>query len=438
MRVCGGLSRAAILVTATLLLSRHAEATPSSHIIQTQAPLPVAVAHSVLTLPEAEHELSHANPAVLQAQQVRDALQHQAVAIRQLPDPEVGLMAQNVPINSFSLAQGQNAMLSIGISQRFPAFGKRAAQGRVARAQSRSALYGILASQAQSLLALRVAWIDAMYDQQALAILRNQQTLDTESVQVALARFRAGAAPEVDALRARLDEQALGNILSQVQALHTAAIATIAALLARPDLPTLAAGWPRMPTPRSLAAIEAQLAGNPLLREAKTAQQATEAQVAVAHSAYYPNVTVSGSYGKSYYPGMPDQVTVGVTLSLPLFTADRQDQMLDAAQAQAAASRDAQQQQSLLMLRTLHIQFAQYLSAQAQLKRTRDTLLPTAQAAFAAALATYASGQTNMNSLLKTQQSVLQYALEEISLRRDLANAEANLDYLATGVERKS
>ncbi|MHB8455760.1 MAG: TolC family protein [Acidiferrobacterales bacterium] len=400
--------------------------------------MPVTVTSPPLTLPEAEDELSHANPAVLQARQVQAALQHQAVAIRQLPDPEIGLMAQNVPTNSFSLAQNQNAMLSIGISQRFPAFGKRAAQGRVARAKSQSALYGILATRAQSLLALRVAWVDAMYDQQVLAILRNQQTLDTESEQVALARFRAGAAPEVDALRAQLDEQALGNTVSQVQALHTAAIATIAALLARPDLPTLAASWPQMPTPPSLAAIEARLADNPLLREAKTAQQAAEAQVAVAHSAYYPNVTVSGSYGKSYYPGMPDQMTVGVTLSVPLFTADRQDQVLDAAQANAAASRDAQQQQSLRMLSTVHIQFAQYLSAQTQLERTHDTLLPTAQAAFAAALSTYSSGQTNMNSLLKTQKAVLQYALEEISLRRDLANAEANLDYLATGVEHKS
>lgn len=391
-----------------------------------------------LTLAAAERVLMHVNPGVLRAQRVRDALAHDAVAVRQLPDPQLDLMAQNAPLPTLSLAQGEDAMLSVGITQQFPPFGKRSAEGRVLRTESESALYGMLATEAQRLLALRVAWNDAMYDQAALAVLQRQQALARLTVQAADAQFRAGRGTEADLLRAQLDRGSLDNQVTQVRAAAEAARAAIAALLALPDLPALASGWPKMPPPPTLAEIDGRLSGNPLLREAEATQRAAQARMAVARSAYYPKVAIAGSYGKSVYPGMPDTVTLGITLSLPIFTADRQDQGLEAARARAAAARYARMQQVLQLRRTLRTQFAQYVSVRAQLLKTNQVLLPTARAAFAAALASYGPGQTPMNTLLKTQRAVLRYALEETSLRRQQGTAAANLDYLATQVDTRS
>ncbi|MHB1832345.1 MAG: TolC family protein [Acidiferrobacteraceae bacterium] len=434
MPVCSEVLRAVIVVTATLG-SQLVRAAVGRETVQQQAP--VMISRPPLTLVAAERELLKNNPVVLQARQVRAALRHQAIAMRQLPDPEVGLMAQNVPVDSLALSQGQNAMLSVGISQHFPAFGRRAAEGRVGRAQSQSARYRVLATRAQSLLALRLAWSDAIYDAQALRLLRAQRALDDESVAAARARFRAGRISESEWLRARLDQQALGNQEAQAQALSSAAVAAIAALLARTTIPMLAPGWPSLPTPPTLAGLEARLNGNPALRAAHSRQEAAKAQIAVARSAYYPNVTVSGAYGKSYYPGMPNQVTMGVTLSVPLFTTDRQDQGLDAARARAAASGYTYQDQALRMLQKTRAQFATYISVKTQLERTRDTLVPTARLAFSAALAGYAAGTVEMRDLLRAQRSVLHYALLELSLRRERMATTAQLDYLATGVERQ-
>ena len=397
--------------------------------------LPPSASSPVLTLGQAEHELLRRNPALRRARAIREGLQHQAIAIAQLPDPELGLMALDVPVTTLSLAQGQNAMLSVGLSQHFPAFGQRAARGREWHHKSRAALYGILATRAQSLLALRTAWADALYGTRAIALLRRQQQLYSESVRAAGARLRAGTAPETDLLRARLEQLALANQISRARALETAALATVASLLVRPALPALDQAWPDLAPPPSLAAIEGGLPGNPLLRKADAGRQAAEDALAVARSGYYPTVTVFGSYGKTYYPGMPDQVTVGVNISLPLFTIDRQDQRRDAARADLTAARDAYQDRAARLLARTRTEFAHYLSIQEQLTQSRQQLLPTARAAFSAALASYGADQMRMSRVLQAQRTELRYSLAQLELRRDLLATQANLDYLATGRE---
>ena len=400
------------------------------------AQAPPASPPAPLTLAQAQARLARVNPAVLGAEQSQEALRHQAVAASQLPDPELGLMAQNFPANNLSSpSQGQNAMLSLGISQRLPAFGQRKHRGEELQEESQAASYGVAAARTENILALQLGWFDAIYADQARSVLRTQRELETESVQAALARFRAGSAPEADVLRARLDEQALANRLSKVQALHTAACARIAELLNVQELPELAAGWPAIPEPPALKTIENGLAYNPLLRQSEALNRAAGAGVEVARSEYHPDITVFGSYGKSYYPGMPNQVTAGINVTLPIFTARRQDQTLDAARARARASGYAYLQQSLALRKRARALFAQYASLQTQLHRTREELLPTAKAAYAAALAAYAAGQTDMTGLLRTQQAVLEYALDDIQLRRELLSTRAELDYLATHVE---
>ncbi|MHB8405458.1 MAG: TolC family protein [Gammaproteobacteria bacterium] len=419
-------SRVFSTLATVLLFAVSAAAMPAPSSASPPAPL---------TLAQAQARLARVNPGVLGAEQSQEALRHQTVAASQLPDPEIGLMAQNFPANSLSPSQGPNAMLSLGISQRLPAFGQRKHRGEELQEESRAAFYAVAATKTENLLALQLGWFDAIYAGQALEVLRTQRELETESAQAALARFRAGAAPEADVLRARLDEQALANRLSQVQALRTAARARIAELLNAEELPELAAGWPVIPEPPALKTIENGLAYNPLLRQSAALNRAAGAGVEVAKSEYHPDITVFGAYGKSYYPGMPNQVTAGINVTLPIFTARRQDQTLDAARARARASGYAYLQQSLSLLKRARTLFAQYASLQTQLHRTRDVLLPTAKAAFAAALAAYTAGQTDMTSLLRTQQAVLEYALDEIQLRRELLSTQAELDYLATHVE---
>lgn len=386
---------------------------------------------AVLTLAQAEQQLLRRNPSIAEAQKLRQALTHQAIAMAQLPDPQLGLMAQNVPVGSLSFAQGPNAMLSVGVSQEFPPFGERAAKGQLGQSRTDAQYFGLLATRAQKLLALRQMWATAVYDRHAIAVLCHQQHLAQESVEAAIARIRAGDGTEADALRARAAALSLKNSLLQARSLKIQADAGIAELLARPDLPRIATQWPVLPRPASLVTLEAGLPGHPVVREAESRVQKSQAQVAIARSAYYPDVTVSGSYGNSYYPGMPNTLTVGISVSLPLFVGQRQDQRLAAAEDRAAAARDALEHREIQLRRRLQVAFSQDLQAQAEERLTRTQLLPVARAAFSASLADYRAGRITLGELLKAQGRLLTYALEDQQLRRAVVQAEAALDYFA-------
>ncbi|MBU2768289.1 TolC family protein, partial [Acidithiobacillus ferrivorans] len=85
-----------------------------------------------LSLRDAEAIALRQNPGLGALTQKIAELRHKAVAVAQLPDPHLDLGALNLPLNSFSMNQQQMSMLSVGLSQTFPSFGKLGLEGQQA------------------------------------------------------------------------------------------------------------------------------------------------------------------------------------------------------------------------------------------------------------------------------------------------------------------
>ncbi len=184
-----------------------------------------------LTLAAAEAHLTAGNPALAATEQRIRALQRQADAATRLPDPKVSLDASNLPTNSFSLTQQVTTMLSVGVSQEFPASGKLALQGESLRAQASEERYGREVQRAELVLALRRAWLAAIYTRKAQAIVREQEALAAQNEQAALAAYRSARSPQSDVLRARLAIEELRNDLDALGADESAELARIAQFL---------------------------------------------------------------------------------------------------------------------------------------------------------------------------------------------------------------
>ena len=73
-----------------------------------------------LTLPAAEELALAADPAVAASQSRANALQEQAVADGQLPDPKLTFGVFNVPVDDLSLKQESSSQLRTGVKQAFP------------------------------------------------------------------------------------------------------------------------------------------------------------------------------------------------------------------------------------------------------------------------------------------------------------------------------
>ena len=381
-----------------------------------------------LTLTAAETRLMAGNPALAGAEQRIRALQRQADAATRLPDPKVSLDASNLPTNNFSLTQQATTMLSVGVSQEFPAFGKLALQGRSLQAQASEQRYGRAAQRAVLALALRRAWLAAVYTRKAATIVREQQGLAAQSEQASLASYRSARIPQSDVLRAKLALEELRNDLDVLRADESAQLARIAQLLGVERAPDIDGHWPDLSAPP--ADPQAALASQPLLQQARAKVHANAIAVRLARKAYEPSFTVGASYGKSFMPGSPNFVSVGVSFNVPLFAGRRIDDEVDVAGARELEARFAEQDQRLALVRQMRDAQARWRSLRDKWSRETTRMLPLARQAQRATLSAYASGQGSLGDVLKAQQAVFTTQIQVLQDRRDLLATQAELDYL--------
>ena len=127
-----------------------------------------------LSLQSAEAIALGKNPGLGAIKQKVVELRHQAVAIAQLPDPHLVFGAANLPLNSFSMNQQQMSMLSVGLSQTFPSFGKLGLEGQQVGMEAQEAADTLRGQSAELVLLLRRAWLQALYTENAMATVRHR------------------------------------------------------------------------------------------------------------------------------------------------------------------------------------------------------------------------------------------------------------------------
>ncbi|MDA8113588.1 MAG: TolC family protein, partial [Acidithiobacillus sp.] len=212
-----------------------------------------------LSLQGAEAIALRQNPGLGALTQKIAELRHKAVAVAQLPDPHLALGAVNLPLNSFSMNQQQMSMLNVGLSQTFPSFGKLGLEGQQAGVEAQAAADTLRGQSAELVLLLRRAWLQALYADDAVATVRHQEQLQTESVQAALALYRSAQGSQADVLRAQLARDSLANDVNRLQAEQASDLAQIAQILNLPEPPSIEHQWPNLPPPPTLAQAEARL-----------------------------------------------------------------------------------------------------------------------------------------------------------------------------------
>ncbi|WP_369574642.1 TolC family protein [Acidithiobacillus sp. IBUN Pt1247-S3] len=388
-----------------------------------------------MTLQAAQAIALQQNPSLGVLNQKIVALQHQSVAVAQLPDPHLSFGAVNLPTNNFSMNTMQMSMLSIGLSQTFPPFGQLSLKGREVRLEVQAAKDTLAGRSAALILLLQRNWLETVAVQKEIVVLHTQQSLAKNTIQTTLAAYRAGRSTEASVIEAKLALDNLQNDELRLRAEYQEDTARLAETLALSSPPQVSVNWPQLPTPPSLAQLIAQITAQPLLRAA--AEQSAEAQegVRVARTAYLPEITLSTAYGQDFAPGSPNWLSVGVNLSLPIFPSDRQDQSVAAAQAQSIAAQDTYDEERLSLERQARAAFAAYLSNQNQYQRTRTRLVPEAQQAYRATLAAFVTGRSNFRAVLRAQDLVLTTEIKAIGLRQNADISQAELHFLANNAQ---
>ncbi|MDT8450954.1 MAG: TolC family protein [Wenzhouxiangellaceae bacterium] len=383
-----------------------------------------------LTLAEAvETALSSEDPEFERFTARAEALEERAVADAQLPDPKITGQVANVPTDSFEFDQdGMTQAVRVGLRQEFPA-GKtlkvraqqRRAEARAERARRETALREVE-------LATRTAWLDLAYQARAIEILSASREAIGEQIDSLTARFATGRMHAQDVLRTELELSLLDDRLVEHQRLADIAREALARYIGREAFRPLPESIPEFSEPRGLAALENRLVEHPQVRVTDARVETAALGIKLTEQAYKPEFAIEGGYGLR--TARPDLATIGITLSLPLFTDKRQDRRRAAAVRERGA-RDLDRDALLLnMKRQLEQELANWRRLNERIALYRQAVSNRARETAEATITTYANNQTDFAELIRSQLAELDVELKHAELETEAAKVWARLAWL--------
>jgi outer membrane protein TolC len=395
-----------------------------------------AAARAELTLAAAEKRALSADPAIIARESRAQALQDQAVADGQLPDPKLLLGVWNVPLDDFSLEKEPSSQVRAGISQAFPRGdslkyrrGHTEWLGHAERDAMRNA-------RAEIRRDVREAYLELYFQEQAADIIARSRRLFEQLVDITRAHYASGRVSQQDVLQAQLELSRLDERATNIDALRDVQRAALSRWIGNAAGQPLATRFPALPTLPTLEALTAGLEEHPAVSAASARVQASQARVREAREQYKPGFNIGVEYRKRFGDNAdgsdrPDQMAAMITLDLPVFTDKRQDKQLSATQLRSEAAIQLREQQLRELQRTLAGDYARWKKLGEQQQLYHDHLLREAGDNATSAVHAYQSGTTEFSALMRARITELDIRLQDIRIRVDRAKARARLLYMS-------
>lgn len=379
-------------------------------------------------------------PSVRAARARWQAAREDSAVARTWPDPMLtyGYTAFNtdMTVSGGAMMMTQKIMLE----QRIPFFGKLADAGRIADQDALIALSQYRDQLAATRLDAQSAWLQLYQTDASLRIMHEQAGLLGQIEDVTRRSYATGAATLADALQARQARDELQSQISDLRQQRADLVAQINALRALPpDTPvpeiTAPPPVPDLPPAATLQTLAAQ--NHPALKQAGSAVRREELAVDQARRDRWPDLTVGVDYqtlDHNLFARTPDNgrdsAMLFVSVDLPIHRDKYRARERGARQSLAAAqaSLDDTRLQISARVRSAWLQAG---NDRSQINLYRQRLLPTARDRWQAALNAYTVGQTGLNDVLDSEQSLLTLRLGLVAQQTKLGLACAQLERLA-------
>lgn len=382
-------------------------------------------------------QIAVANDSTLQqltAEKAATVANSQAVGT--LPDPKLAVGLSNLPTDTFAVGQQPMTMQVIGIQQEFPAGDSRALAQQRGNQLADSQQAAIDARKLEVEQAVRIAWLKAYFAAHALSLVQASETALEQSVAIAKEQYQTGKGTQQQWLRARL---ALADakvreidFADAQQAAHSELVRWLGEDADRALVNTL----PDLASPPAYDVLLNRLPAHPVLQRADAQIAASQTGVELARQEYKPMWGVGLSYG--HRPGndaggrpYSDMVTAMVTLSLPLFTGDRQDQKVVSARSDLRASTYARDDQLRRLKQMLDEDWARWQQLRELNELYSKTVLPDTAADVTSGLDAYGSGDGDFFEVIRAQLGDLDARLRALRIQVDTETLKAQFLYLS-------
>lgn len=374
-------------------------------------------------------QLAERNAPSLQARQEQVSATRSAILpAGELPDPRLNLGLQNLPVDGsdrWSTSRDFMTMQVVGLSQEVPNRDKRKARVETARAAVERADAEAVLERQNVRAATAQAWLAAYTVQRKLQQF-DEFYKENQLLTLAVhARLAGGGGAATDALA---PNQEMAQLDAQKDLLLSQASQARAALKrwTGQDADVQARAFPQWAVNATdyLHALHA----HPALAVYGAMSREAEAQVHQAQAEKKSDWGWQLDYQRRG-PAFSNMVSVQVSFQLPLFAGSRQDPMIAARRAQVRQLEDEQDAALREHTAQLEADMAEYQRLQRAVARSRDTLLPLAEARVRLALADYRAGKSALSEVLAARRQRVDARLQDLDLQGQLAATAARLHF---------
>lgn len=378
------------------------------------------VGRMALTLELALERALRANPGLAGIQARYEAMAAIPSQVGTLPDPVLSFGAVNFPTDTFHVGQEPMTQLQVGISQTIPFPGKRALREAASDHEAKAARSSVEENRLKLIRDVSSNWWTLHYLDRAQEIVRRNQELLRQFVQIAQTRYEVGDGLQQDVLLAQLELSKLLDQAIQLQGARDVESARLNRLLDQPAnaplvLPLTAAG--------DLADLVSEeelyqraAASRPLLNRLRSEIDAAESRLELARKDYYPDFTVGAAYGARSGENPPprggdrtDLLTLRVSVNLPIYQSRKRAQAVSQRRSEMDGRRYALQDEINAMRAEISHAVADYRRAREQLVLLDLGIIPQARQTVESMLAGYQVGEVDFLNLVRSQVTLYNY-----------------------------
>lgn len=358
-----------------------------------------------------------------------------------LPDMTFGISALNLPTDTFDFDQDPMSQLRLSLSQSIPFPGKRSLQREAAEIEAVAADKRLDDEQLQVAARVRGTWWEMMYLTKAIEIVKQNQNLMRDFVEIARTKYRVGKGLQQDVLLAQLELSRLLDRLLPLEGMRSATQADLNALLNLPaNQPVMMPASPSSTTlpdlPPEAQLLELAFEIRPLLGVARDRTEASRTRMDLAKKNYYPDLEVGAGYGfrngsDPVRGDRPDLASLMLRINVPIYFKSKQSKALDQRSSEYFESKYLLNETVRSVQASIAGNYARYHATRNQVSLYETAIIPQAQQTVSAMLSAYQVNEVDFLNVINAQITLYN---AQVSYWETMSNAKHSLANLAASV----
>lgn len=414
---------------------------------------------NVLTLQKAKELALKNDDWLVKSQLMQSRLEVLSEGASALPDPTFSLGLLNLPTDGFALDQEPMTQVKIGATQMFPRGDSTALEEKKLKLSASEQPFLRDNRRLKVILQTTHLWLDAFEASASYHLVNKARPLFDKLSEIVSASYAssAGKARQQDIIRAELELVRLNDRLISLDTKKRMALSKLSTFLYSPkptsayrasfiNQPIMPASLTEINSPgiQVLAAIGGDIdeqslypliETHPLIDATEQRVRASSIDIELAEQAFKPQYAVNASYAlrddAASGQSRADFISIGASISVPLFSKKRQDANLAGAKLMTEAIRT----EKLLIMRELMAglssAYQEYLGLSERFAIYENTILVKMSQQSEAALNAYTNDSGDFAEVVRAKIAELDAQLTQLNIDISKRKALASIEYFS-------